>query len=145
MSASSYPPVENLIPHEPPMVWLDALEDWAPGRARCTARVDAASPFVDHEGLPAVVLLEHMAQAVAVCLGYGALLSGESVRVGMVIACRVFDLYRSSVALGTVLDVAAHREREVDEVSNYACEVHAGEELVARARLTLYHASEPPS
>lgn len=127
------------------MVWLDALVDWKPGEACCTVRIEEGRPFVTSDGLPTVVLLEHMAQAVAVCLGYGALLSGESVRVGMVIACRVFDLHRPSTPLGAALQVAARREREVDEVSNYACEVLDGEELVASARLTLYHASEPPS
>lgn len=139
------PPIANLVPHDVPMVWLDELLEWSPGQAACRAVVRPDHPFVDAGELSSVTLLEHMAQSVAVCLGYGALVSGESVRVGMVIACRVFELSWPSVPVGTELRVEAQREREVDEVSNYACQVKAGEDVVAHARLTLYHASEPPS
>jgi predicted hotdog family 3-hydroxylacyl-ACP dehydratase len=136
--------IRDLVPHEAPMVWLDELIEWRPGRARCRAVVHDTSPFVEDGALDAIMLLEHMAQAVAACLGYGALKSGESVRVGMVVACRAFDVGRPRIPAGSVLDVVAESVREVESVSNYACSVRVGEEEVASAELTLYHASEPP-
>lgn len=138
------PLVADLVPHEPPMAWLDELLEWRPGYARCRARVHEEGPFVEDGALSSVLLLEHMAQAVAVCLGYGALRSGESVRVGMVIACRAFDIDRPEVPVGAELVIEAESVREVEAVSHFACRVLHGEARVAEAALTLYHASEPP-
>lgn len=142
---SRIPPIESLVPHEEPMIWLDELVDWKPGFARCRASVHEHTALADADGLASEALLEHMAQAVAACLGYGALQSGEKVRVGMVIACRSFVMDQPRVPMGAQLVVEAESVREVDEVSNYACQVLLGETRVAQASLTLYHASKPPS
>lgn len=138
-------PIGDLIPHEAPMIWLDRLLEWKPGFARCETTIEDDTPLVSGGQLSTVALLEYMAQAVAVCLGYGALRSGESVRVGMVIACRSFELLTESVAVGSLITVEAQSLREIDEVSNYACQVSHGITKIATASITLYHASEPPA
>ncbi len=138
------PAIDNLVPHEAPMVWLDELLGWEPGRARCRAVVHEGSPFVRDGFLPSALLLEHMAQAVAACLGYGALRSGKGVRVGMVVACRRFELFGAGVPVGAELVVEARSVREVDNISLYACVVESAGIRLAEAELTLYHASRPP-
>lgn len=138
------PPIANLIPHEPPMVWLDKLIEWQPGYAKCQATIFTHSAGVVDGRQPAVLLLEHMAQAVAACLGYGAHQSGEPVRVGMIIACRTYELYAESIPVGNILTLEAKCEREVDEVSTYVCTTYQNQQLVAEASMTLYHASRPP-
>ena len=138
------PAITDLVPHEAPMVWLDELLEWKPGYARCRAVIHDGSPFVESGALSSVTLLEHMAQAVAACLGYGALKSGQEVRMGMVVACRRFDIERASVPVGSSLTVEATSVREVDAVSQYRCSVTLDEAKIAGAELTLYHAREPP-
>lgn len=138
------PRIGDLVPHQPPMVWLDELVDWRPGYAKCHAKVRPHTPFVVDGQLGTETLLEYMAQAVAACLGYGALRNGESIRVGMIVACRSMDLFVPTVPVGADLVVEARRQREVDEVSNYAGTVELEGEVVAAVEMTLYHASEPP-
>ena len=144
-SSDAKPPIEDLIPHQPPMVWLDELIDWSWGYARCRARITRDTALVKDGSLHAVALIEYMAQSVAACLGYGALQSGEDVRVGMIVACRSFDFHRERVPVGTELIVQAHLQREVDAVSNFECSVESGGAPIAAAQMTLYHASEPPA
>ena len=139
------PPISDLIPHEAPMIWLEALEEWRPGFARCRAAISSNTPFVEDDALSTVLLLEYMAQAVAACLGYGALRSGEPVRVGMIIACRSFETQIPTIQVGTQLSIEASQDRELDFVSHYSCSVQAEQKYIAKAQMTLFHASEPPS
>lgn len=127
------------------MVWVDELVEWSPGFARCSARIRNDTAFVTDGSLHTSALLEYMAQAVASCLGYGALRNGEDIRVGMIVACRTFDLHVERIPVGAVLSVTARRQREVDAVSNFDCQVDHDGAVVAAAQMTLYHASEPPA
>ena len=127
------------------MVWLDSLVEWRPGYAVCSARINRDTALVSEHGLHASALIEYMAQAVAACLGYGALRNGEDIRVGMIVASRKFVLNVEYVPLGSSLIVHAERLREVDAVSNFECKVVCGDDVVAYSQLTLYHASEPPA
>ncbi len=126
------------------MVWLDELLEWETGFARCSASVRPHSAFVSDGSQPSTLLLEHMAQAVAACLGYGALRSGESIRVGMIIGCRSFRCYVPRLPVGTRMFVEARCERGVDEVSTYAGLVLVDTNPVASAQMTVYHAEKPP-
>ena len=144
-SEVTHPPIQDLIPHQPPMVWLDGLLEWQPGLARCSATIGPDTALVGDDGLDTVTLLEYMAQAVAACLGYGALKSGEDIRVGMIVACRTFEMQVPKVPIGARLIVEARRLREVDAVSNFECRVDHDGQCVATAHMTLYHASEPPT
>src|SRR6202020_1489324 len=67
--------IETLIPHRPPFLWIDRVEELEPG-ARCVAVkfVDPANPaFAGHFPtkpiLPGVFLIEAVAQTAGVMLG----------------------------------------------------------------------------
>src|ERR1700733_7569093 len=67
--------IEALIPHRPPFLWIDRVEELEPG-VRCVAVkfVDAANPvFAGHFPatpiLPGIFLIEAMAQTAGVMLG----------------------------------------------------------------------------
>jgi predicted hotdog family 3-hydroxylacyl-ACP dehydratase len=142
---SEYPAIAELVPHSGPMVLLDAMTHWAPGQATCVMRVRAGMPFVKGDALDTVALMEPMAQAVAACLGYEAFQGGEGVRVGMIIGCRKFQLELPSLDVGDELTISASRIRGSDTLSHFECETRRGEQLVATATLTLYHAEKPPA
>lgn len=145
---SGYPAIAELIPHTGPMVLLDAMTDWEPGRAVCELVVRERAPFVADGAIGAPMLIEHMAQSVAACLGYEAYLGGSGVRVGMIIACRRFDALLPAVEVGDALRVEVERSRGNDTLSHFDCEVRRegadGDEPVARATLTLFHGERPP-
>ena len=136
---SPFPPIGSLLPHGDAIRQLDRLVDWAPGRAECVMRVTADSRLVSNGELESVLLLEAMAQAVAVCLGYEAYGAGEGVRVGMIVACRALRVEVPRVPVGTSLRIRVTRARGNDESSHFDCRVEREGEAIASASLTLVH------
>jgi predicted hotdog family 3-hydroxylacyl-ACP dehydratase len=88
---SSYPPVAELVPHEAPMILVDELVEWSPTHARVRAQVRRGGPFVDAGQLPGTILLEYMAQAVAVAEGMSGRVSGRG-DIGVLLGVRELNL-----------------------------------------------------
>ena len=63
--------LDELIPHRPPMVLLDAVESFDPDALSLTARVTITpeSLFCEPEGVPNWVAIEYMAQTAAALVG----------------------------------------------------------------------------
>lgn len=149
MTAAPYPAIADLVPHRPPMLQLDALVDWAPGRATCRLQVRAHHLFVEGGRVDAVLCIEYMAQAVAACLGYAAYRGGEGPRVGMIVACRRVDLDVEALYVGEVFDVHARQTGGDDALSRFEARIERAEagartgERVAAAVMTLVHGPVP--
>jgi len=142
--AEVYPPIRELIPHQGPMVLLDEMVDWEPGRARCRIQIRPSMRFVSDGVVDTIVSLEYMGQAVAASCGYAAFRGGNDIRVGMIIGCRRMDIEVPKLEVGDELTVDVREVRAQEEISVYECEVRRGPESVASAQLTLYHAEKPP-
>jgi predicted hotdog family 3-hydroxylacyl-ACP dehydratase len=142
---SEFPPIEALVPHAGAMVLLESMLSWSPGRARCRLVIREGAPFVRDGRVESVVAIEYMAQAVAACLGYEALVGGGGVRVGMIIACKRFEAYADRLHVGDelIVDVAALQGN--DTLSHFECKLIRGSEPFAEAVLTLYHAPQLPA
>jgi 3-hydroxymyristoyl/3-hydroxydecanoyl-(acyl carrier protein) dehydratase len=76
--------IETMIPHRPPFLWIDRVEELEPG-VRCVAvkLVDPADPiFAGHFParaiLPGVLLIEAVAQTAGVMLGSAASVSASA-------------------------------------------------------------------
>jgi len=121
------------------MVLLDQIVEWTPGRIECALRVQDGARFVDEGLLPVPLTIEHMAQAVAACLGYEAYRGGKGVRIGMIVACRTFKAYKPAASVGDDLRIRAERERGNETLSHFHCEVVHGADTLATATLTLFH------
>jgi predicted hotdog family 3-hydroxylacyl-ACP dehydratase len=127
---SGYPPVAQLIPHEAPMILVDELVEWSPTHARVRAQVRRGGPFVSDGQLPATILLEYMAQAVAVADGMNGRESGPR-ELGLLLGVRELNLEIDAVAIGDVLDIhVAHRFHD-DGLASYDCEVRRGDQRLA--------------
>jgi predicted hotdog family 3-hydroxylacyl-ACP dehydratase len=142
---SGYPAIEELLPHSGPMVLLDAMTQWSQGAAECRLRLRDFAPFVKDGRVDSAVTVEYMAQAVAACLGYEALLGGAGVRVGMVIGCKRFEAYASQLNVGDDLTIRVKCIQGNDTLSHFDCKVMRGAETFSDAVLTLYHAPQLPS
>lgn len=143
----SFPPIETLIPHTGPMVLLDEMCAWDEDGAVCSLEVREGAPFVVDGMLPSHCLIEHMAQSVAACLGHGAYLGGQGVRVGMLIGCRSFEALVAEIPAGHRLRVQSRKVRGSESVSQFRCEVEDETSAcaVATAVLTLFHAEKAPA
>jgi len=139
---SPFPPISVVVPHQEPMVLLDRLLDWTPGRVECALIVRAGARFVEGGLLAAPFTIEHMAQAVATCVGYEAYLDGRGMRVGMIVACRQFRAHRPTMSIGNELVVRALRNRGNETLSHFSCEVRDVDDVFTTATLTLLHSED---
>jgi predicted hotdog family 3-hydroxylacyl-ACP dehydratase len=141
---SSFPPIEELIPHSGPLVLVDELVHWAAGEAVCSLRVREGAPFVTNGKVESAVTIEYMAQTVAACLGYEALRGGAGVRVGMIIACKRFVAHADALEVGDALSIDVKRVRGNEMLSHFDCRVLRAGAVFSEGTLTLYHAEKPP-
>jgi predicted hotdog family 3-hydroxylacyl-ACP dehydratase len=136
--ADRFPPVAELVPHEPPMLLVDELLEWSPETALVRATIRAGSPFVSQDRMPATILLEHMAQAIAVANGMADRAAGRvASELGLLLGTRELELHCDELAVGDVLELRVVREFSDGKLARYACTAaHAGE-LVARATINV--------
>ncbi len=121
------------------MILLDSLLEWERGRSRCHMTVREDARFVENGRLETPLMIEHMAQAVAVCLGYEAYRGGHGVRVGMIVGCRSFDSFAPEAFVGEELIVTAEQRGANFSSSGFECQVERNDACLAKADLTLYH------
>lgn len=98
-----YPPVEELLPHAPPMVLLDAVEEVEGLRCRCRVDVRSGAPFAGEDGVPAYVGIEYLAQAVGALSGWRARLSGKPPHLGFLLSVREYASEVATFPMGTTL------------------------------------------
>lgn len=133
---SGYPPVAELVPHEAPMILVDELVAWSSTCAQVRAQVRRGGPFVADGQLPATILLEYMAQAVAVADGMNGRVSGRR-EIGLLLGVRELNLEIDAVAVGDVLDIhVAHRFAD-GTLASYDCEVRRATQLLARGTVNV--------
>ena len=119
------------------MVLLTRILGHAEKRTTCAVEISSASAFLDgHDGVPAWVALEYMAQCIAAHGGLRARAAGDPVTLGFLLGSRSVALHTAAFLVGQVLEVeAAHVWGEQDFFS-FACTVRD-----ARTRVTLAEAT----
>jgi predicted hotdog family 3-hydroxylacyl-ACP dehydratase len=131
------PPVADLVPHAAPMVLLDELVEVQSNQIVARSIVRADAPFVEAAGLPALVTLEYMAQAVAAYAGLQARADGEAVRLGFLLGCRDLRIHCDFVPIGATLVVTSQRTWGDSQLGSFACTVACDGVIVAEAVLNV--------
>ncbi len=134
--------LEDVLPHRGAAILLDEASIGDDGSATCIVRITAHSRFATPSGVPAVVCLEYMAQAVAV----QASVAVGGIHGGWLAGCPELELFVDAFALGDVLRVQARPStppgHTFGAIRAFFCTVHREESLLARASLFVY---EPPT
>src|SRR6202012_1355524 len=136
--------IETLIPHRPPFLWIDRVEELEPG-VRCVAVkfVDPANPvFAGHFPakpiLPGILLIEAVAQTAGVMLGSAApLTAGRSSEGGALLAAVNRFKFLQPVMPGQELRVETKKLTEVGQLVCVGGTVWVGEEMVATGELSV--------
>jgi len=136
--------IETLIPHRPPFLWIDRVEELEPG-VRCVAVkfVDPASPifsghFPARPILPGVLLIEAVAQTAGVMLGSGTTQAGDKGPGTMALLAAVNRFkFLKPVTPGQELRVETTKLTEAGQLVCIAGTVHAAGEMVANGELTV--------
>ncbi len=145
MAQSKYPPIEDLIPHGPPMRAIEEMIEWEPGRASCRLQLRRHAPFVKDNRIASVVALEYLAQSVAACLGYEAYIAGGKIRVGMIVGVRKMEIFSPTITVGAEVRADVERIRGDEDVSTFRGEALADSQRICVAHMTLVHPESPPT
>ena len=136
--------IETLIPHRPPFLWIDRVEELDPG-VRCVAVkfVDPALPifsghFPAKPILPGVLLIEAVAQTAGVMLGSAAQVESEKTpgEVALLAAVNRFKFLKP-VTPGQELRIETKKLTEAGKLACIGATVWVGEEMVASGELTV--------
>ncbi|MGA2644468.1 MAG: 3-hydroxyacyl-ACP dehydratase FabZ [Candidatus Sulfotelmatobacter sp.] len=135
--------IETMIPHRPPFLWIDRVEELEPG-TRCVAVkfVDPADPiFAGHFPakpiLPGVLLIEAVAQTAGVMLGSAAPQgAGE---LALLAAVNRFKFFKS-VTPGQELRIETRKLADAGRMAYIGGTVWVGGEIVASGELSVVSA-----
>jgi 3-hydroxyacyl-[acyl-carrier-protein] dehydratase len=136
--------IETLIPHRPPFLWIDRVEEVEPG-VRCVAVkfIDPANPiFAGHFPakpiLPGVLLIEAMAQTAGVMLGSAAPQAADKSGEGVALLAAVNRFkFLKPVTPGQELRVETKKLTEVGQLVYIGGTVSIGGEMVANGELSV--------
>lgn len=139
--------IETMIPHRPPFLWIDRVEELEPG-VRCVAVkfVDPADPiFAGHFPakpiLPGVLLIEAVAQTAGVMLGsvapQGAARTGEG--LALLAAVNRFKFFKP-VAPGQELRIETKKLTDAGKMALITGTVFVDGEIVASGELSVVSA-----
>ncbi len=132
-------PVEDLLPHAPPMLLLDeALSCDAEG-ASAAASMRPDHPFARPEGVPAHVGIEFMAQTCGIWAGGAAKRGGASVRLGFLLGTRRYKAVRPFFHFGERLEITARLVFLDQGMGVFDCRIADGAgDVLAEAQLSVY-------
>jgi 3-hydroxyacyl-[acyl-carrier-protein] dehydratase len=134
----------DLLPHQPPMRLIDEVVDLVPGeRALCRRTTRADDFFFDghfpgHPVVPAVILVEMVAQA-------GGLAAGASAGAAAPLQLRVAALgpfkFPAAVGADVALEIEVKVAGSLGGMFKIDGTVKAGHQMVATGSVTLAHAA----
>ena len=131
-----YQPLD-LLPQRPPMLLLDAIDDYGEDWLHARINIHAGSFFFDPpNGVPGYVGLEYMAQAALAHGGIEIAQRSERPQIALLIGCREYVCSRAHFAAGVALIVEAQLIlRDAADFTAYDCRIHCEGELLARSIL----------
>jgi len=137
---SGVPDLDDLLPHRPPMRFVEGIEAETDGGVVCSVRVPEESAFTGRGSAPALVALEMAAQSAAV---FEALLrfreAGDTgARVGFLVGARDVRLARARVPAGVTLLAAVRLSAIAPPLSTYAFDVADASGVVASGTVSTW-------
>ena len=137
-------PIQDLLPHEPPMLWLDRVLFRDGDKIRCGLEIRSEHVFVEDGSVEPVVSIEWMAQTVGALVGIFDRRKELVPRPGYLIAIPEATFDVDTFEVGDQLVIEAKRVWGDDELASFECAVARGGRTVATAQLSVYRRALPP-
>ncbi|HCG9900865.1 TPA: hotdog family protein [Vibrio parahaemolyticus] len=138
------PPIEQLLPHDKPMILVDRAIDVQQDTIHCQVDIAEHNPFFDSASQtePAYVGIEFMAQSVAAWSGYHALMKEQAPPIGFLLGSRRYTSECDAFSRGQVLDVYAEKVMEDNGMAVFSARIELQGTVVATCQLNVYVPSE---
>jgi predicted hotdog family 3-hydroxylacyl-ACP dehydratase len=128
------PPVESLLPQQPPMRFVTSIAGETPDGLLCAARIPAGCALVADGTAPALAALEAAAQAAAAweALRRWRTASAAAPRMGYLVAVREIELFAARIPADEPFIAAARLAATAPPLMHYAVEAAAGDRPILR-------------
>jgi predicted hotdog family 3-hydroxylacyl-ACP dehydratase len=136
--SAPFPPVVELVPHDPPMLLIDELLEADADHAVSRVSLTERSTFVVDGKVPALVTVEYMAQTIAAFAGTQQRAKGEAIQLGFLMGCRSMTLAVESLSVGDELRVEVKQVWASDKLGQFECAVTRDGLPIAQATLSVY-------
>lgn len=136
-------PLAHFMPHRPPMLLVDAAIAWDEETLTCVRTVAADDPFLDSGALPAIAVLESLAQAIAAQRGLIGVARGEPVRPGVLVGCRDVTLHVDTVSVGETLSLVVTPRGAFGAIASYDVRASRAGALIAEAHMQVAVIEDP--
>ncbi len=143
ISPNAFPyPAELFLPQRPPMLLIDELLE----RDDESSLVSALLPekgicFDESEGLLPEYFIEVIAQAIAITDGYESLLSGSSIKNGLLVGVDDFYFLTPPPSSGKLL-IKVEKTFDFGAIKIFKGQVHCKEVLLAEGVVKVWEAEE---
>ena len=140
ITKKNHPEIIEVIPHRPPMILIDNIDDVGPDFMSTHVRITDTSLFLEQgKGVPVLVGLEYMAQTVAAFVGAEGKKKGETIKLGFLLGARRFETKVSYFLLGEKLNIRISRILQQNELGQFLCSINDqnNQELVS-AKISAY-------
>ena len=134
-----YPPLQDFLPHRPPMLLIDELVHCDEHAVTCTATVRVGAPFVVDGRVPALLSLELFAQTVAALHAYLHRDRPPNGQHGKLLGTRELELAVDHFHVGDALTITGHELWHDEQLAQFRCELHRGGERLAAAAISVAH------
>ena len=117
--------LEDVMVHRPPFLLLERMCSFTPMHLEAEASVASSHPFATERGVPALLAVEYLAQAVAAHQGVMDRLAGRQVHEGFLLGVRAMSLHTNVLPLGTRLHARVERAFALgDAFGLYICRLN---------------------
>jgi len=140
MKKNSYP-IEQVVPHEHPMILVDALVAYNDISAQCLVNITSTSNFYNEakQSVPSYVAIEYMAQSIAAFANANEKDQGGEVAIGFLVSSRKLKVFISNFTLGMKLNVFVEQLYvEESGLSAFDCFINHDGERVAEAKINIF-------
>jgi predicted hotdog family 3-hydroxylacyl-ACP dehydratase len=112
-------PVADYLPHRPPMLLIDRIDEVTADRAVCTTTLHPDCVFAVDGFVHASAMIELVAQVCAIYVGVRGQLDGDPPRLGFIVGCREVDLAVDRFAVGDTLTITARKILGQDQLAAF--------------------------
>lgn len=132
----------ELIPHRPPMLLINKIENISQNAASAYAYIDQQAPFFEQrKGIPAYIGLEYMGQTAALIAGYQLKHNLVEPHLGFLLGTRAYNSDVDYFLEGRVLFIECKEKAVVgDSLATFDCAIryHGEEKILATASLSVF-------
>ena len=138
--------IEEVLPHEAPMILLDSLVSFEDESGTCSHKITESSLLYNEklQGVPSYVGIEYMAQSIAAYANANEIKQGRSVEIGFLVSTRKYKCDHSVFTQGMNLIInVIQLYRDESGLSAFDCSISVDNNQIATARINVFQPNDP--